>query len=193
MGSTYGRLEERGPLIAHAGFVDLCMEYKDLQDALPPPLNVLLIPIDVLEFWFYLRNKCQGASSCCEGRQQAVSAADPMRFQRLQSLYGDSFSYWNQLNKGLSVLAHQHAQTWPRPQPPHPMRPPTHTTTHRPVRPSSVPEALRWVGAALWCGRGRRCVAAKERLLYGERSGACPRSYLPLAIHDPPEVARLQP
>ena len=58
MGSTYGRLEERGPLIAHAGFVDLCMEYKDLNDSLPPPLNVLLIPLDVYELGMYWYTLC---------------------------------------------------------------------------------------------------------------------------------------
>ena len=58
MGSTYGRLEERGPLIAHAGFVDLCMEYKDLNDSLPPPLNVLLILLDIYELGMYWYTLC---------------------------------------------------------------------------------------------------------------------------------------
>ncbi len=47
MSSTYGRLEEQAPLLAHYNFVDICREYKDLNDALPPPLNVLLVPIDL--------------------------------------------------------------------------------------------------------------------------------------------------
>merc|ERR1719313_3169486 len=47
MGSTYGRLEEQAPLLAHYNFVDVCEEYKDLNDALPPPLNVLLVPYDL--------------------------------------------------------------------------------------------------------------------------------------------------
>ena len=58
MGSTYGRLEERGPLIAHAGFVDLCLEYKDLNDSLPPPLNVLLFPLDIYELGLYWYTLC---------------------------------------------------------------------------------------------------------------------------------------
>ena len=58
MGSTYGRLEERGPLIAHAGFVDLSIEFKDLNDSLPPPLNVLLMPLDIYELGMYLYTLC---------------------------------------------------------------------------------------------------------------------------------------
>ena len=43
MGSAYDKLEELGPLIQNYNTVTMCMEYKDLQDSLPPPLNVLLI------------------------------------------------------------------------------------------------------------------------------------------------------
>ena len=109
MGATYSRLEERGPLIAHAGFVELCMEYKDLNDSLPPPLNVLLIPFDVLEGWLYLTSRCK--AKCCTGGgaqdNQAAGTADSayaMRNKRLQTLYGNQFTWWNQLNKGLCVL-----------------------------------------------------------------------------------------
>ena len=109
MGATYSRLEERGPLIAHAGFVELCMEYKDLNDSLPPPLNVLLIPFDVLEGWLYLTSKCKATCSTSGGAQdnQAAGTADSayaMRNKRLQTLYGNQFTWWNQLNKGLYVL-----------------------------------------------------------------------------------------
>ena len=68
MGSTYGRLEERGPLIANAGFVELCIEFKDLNESLPPPLNVLLIPYDLYElglYWWKL---------CTNWRQQLLSS-----------------------------------------------------------------------------------------------------------------------
>ena len=141
MGSAYSRLEERGPLIAHAGapcnhmcrslqpyvaapailcgsacnrtragFVELCMEYKDLNDSLPPPLNVLLIPFDVLEGWLYLTSKCK-AKCCTSGSEQdsqaagsAAKSAYALRNKRLQMLYGNQFTWWNQLNKGLCVL-----------------------------------------------------------------------------------------
>ena len=37
------KLEELGPLIQNHNTVTMCIEYKDLQDSLPPPLNVLPI------------------------------------------------------------------------------------------------------------------------------------------------------
>ena len=41
--TAYSKLEELGPLIQNYNKISLCIEYKDLQDSLPPPLNVLLI------------------------------------------------------------------------------------------------------------------------------------------------------
>ena len=78
MSSTYDRFVEQGSRIAQTGFVQLIRKYQ-LTNSLPPPLNMLLLPYDLLECYGLFKKKCRARAAVPGAAPPAAapSAAPP--------------------------------------------------------------------------------------------------------------------